>query len=165
MQRGTLQHEVLEGERATVFQDGDSIVLKVNCRAEADDIPEPIRYGLVLTLEIAEEVQTSTLRHTNLSRSARPACSSRPSIGSLHMTCREISYAAYKPSDAEWLDDIPEQWEVRRLRTTAKMMVSSVDKHTRKDEFPVRLCNYVDVYNNDRITQELSFMRANGLKR
>ena len=40
------------------------------------------------------------------------------------------------------------------------MRVSNVDKHTKENEFPVRLCNYVDVYKNDRITQEMSFMRA-----
>ena len=40
------------------------------------------------------------------------------------------------------------------------MRVSNVDKHTREDEFPVRLCNYVDVYKNDRITQGIAFMSA-----
>ena len=56
VQRGTLQHEVLEGASAAVFQDGDSIAIKVNCRAEAADIPEPIRYGLAATLEVMEGV-------------------------------------------------------------------------------------------------------------
>lgn len=55
-QRGTLQHEVLEGEDAVDFQDGDAIIIKVNCRSEAGDIPEPIRYGLVVTLEVAEGI-------------------------------------------------------------------------------------------------------------
>lgn len=55
-QRGTLQHEVLEGVNAVDFQDGDSINIKVNCRAEAGDIPEPIRYGLAVTLEVAEGI-------------------------------------------------------------------------------------------------------------
>ena len=40
------------------------------------------------------------------------------------------------------------------------MRVSNVDKHTNDDELPVHLCNYVDVYNNDHITQALPFMRA-----
>ena len=40
------------------------------------------------------------------------------------------------------------------------MRVSNVDKHTKDDEFPVRLCNYVDVYKNDRITQAMPFMKA-----
>ena len=51
-QRGTLQHEVLEGNRAIPFQDGDFITIKVNCRREAANILEPIRYGLAVTLEV-----------------------------------------------------------------------------------------------------------------
>ena len=69
-------------------------------------------------------------------------------------------YPPYKPSDVSWLSDVPEHWEVRRLRTVAEMRVSNVDKQTREEELPVRLCNYVDVYKNDRITQEMSFMSA-----
>ena len=65
-----------------------------------------------------------------------------------------------KPSGVEWLGDVPEHWEVRRLRTVADMRVSNVDKHTREDEVPVRLCNYVDVYKNDRITSAMPFMAA-----
>ena len=60
VQRGTLQHEVLDGDRATVFQDGDSIAVKVNCRADAGDIPEPIPFGLAITLEVAEGVEQRT---------------------------------------------------------------------------------------------------------
>jgi len=56
VQRGTTQHEVLEGEKAVVFQDGDKISIKVNCRADAGDIPEPIRYCLAVTLEVAEGI-------------------------------------------------------------------------------------------------------------
>ena len=40
------------------------------------------------------------------------------------------------------------------------MRVSNVDKHTKEDELAVRLCNYVDVYKNDRITKQLPFMQA-----
>ena len=40
------------------------------------------------------------------------------------------------------------------------MRVSNVDKRTNEGESPVRLCNYVDVYKNDRITQAIPFMRA-----
>ena len=52
--RGTVQHEVLEGYEAVPFQDGDAIGIKVNCRADAGKIDEPIRYGLAVTLEVAE---------------------------------------------------------------------------------------------------------------
>ena len=66
----------------------------------------------------------------------------------------------YKPSADEWLGDMPDHWEVRRLRTVVDMRVSNVDKHTKEDEFPVRLCNYVDVYKHDRITPAMPFMTA-----
>ena len=51
-----MQHEVLEGNRAVPYQDGENIIIKVNCRADAGDIKEPIRYGLAVTLEVAEDV-------------------------------------------------------------------------------------------------------------
>ena len=54
VQRGTVQHEILEGSNAAAFQDGDAIVIKVNCRADAGQITQPIRYGLAVTLEVAE---------------------------------------------------------------------------------------------------------------
>ena len=65
-----------------------------------------------------------------------------------------------KPSGVEWLGDVPEHWEVVRLRNTSEMRVSNVDKHAKDDEQPVRLCNYVDVYKNDRIRSGMAFMRA-----
>ncbi|MBR9985066.1 MAG: S8 family peptidase [Desulfosarcina sp.] len=56
VQRGTVQHEVLEGAKAVDYQDGDTIAIKVSCRADAGDIPEPIRYGLAVTLEVADGI-------------------------------------------------------------------------------------------------------------
>jgi type I restriction enzyme S subunit len=38
--------------------------------------------------------------------------------------------------------------------------VSNIDKHTVEGEVPVRLCNYVDVYKNERITENTNFMKA-----
>ena len=69
-------------------------------------------------------------------------------------------YPATKESDVPWLREVPEHWEVRRLRNAAEMRVSNVDKHNKEDEQPVRLCNYVDVYKNDRIRNRMAFMRA-----
>ena len=69
-------------------------------------------------------------------------------------------YLAYKSSGVPWLGDVPTHWEIRRLRTVADMRVSNVDKHTREGESPVRLCNYVDVYKNDRINPAMPFMTA-----
>lgn len=56
VQRGTVQHEILEGNRVVPFQDGDSIAIKVNCRSDATKFEESIRYGLAVTLEVAEGV-------------------------------------------------------------------------------------------------------------
>ena len=55
-QRGTVQHEVFEGKRAVPFEDGESLVIKVNCRESAGVIQEAIRYGLAVTLEVKEGV-------------------------------------------------------------------------------------------------------------
>ncbi|MYF78880.1 MAG: restriction endonuclease subunit S [Chloroflexi bacterium] len=70
------------------------------------------------------------------------------------------SYPSYRPSGVEWLEDVPERWEIRRIRSVADMRVSNVDKHTKENEWPVRLCNYVDVYKNARITDAMPFMNA-----
>ncbi|MDE0158121.1 MAG: restriction endonuclease subunit S [Gammaproteobacteria bacterium] len=69
-------------------------------------------------------------------------------------------YPAYKTSGVERLGDIPVHWEVRRLQNVADMRVSNVDKHVKADEKPIRLCNYVDVYKNDYINEQINFMRA-----
>ena len=73
-------------------------------------------------------------------------------------------YHAYKPSDIDWLGDIPAHWDVRRLRNVVDMRVSNVDKHVKDGELPVRLCNYVDVYQGERITDDISFMPATATK-
>ena len=69
-------------------------------------------------------------------------------------------YPAMKDSGVPWLGDVPAHWEVRRLRNAAEMRVSNVDKHSKEEEEPVRLCNYVDVYKNDRIRDGMPFMCA-----
>ncbi len=69
-------------------------------------------------------------------------------------------YPAYRDSGVPWLGEVPEIWAVKRLRNSAEMRVSNVDKHSKEDERPVRLCNYVDVYKNDRIRSGIPFMRA-----
>ncbi len=65
-----------------------------------------------------------------------------------------------KPSGVEWLGEVPAHWEIYRLRNAIDMRVSNVDKHVKEDENPVRLCNYVDVYKNDYINQQMNFMQA-----
>lgn len=65
----------------------------------------------------------------------------------------------------EWIGDIPEHWEARRLRTLAVVRTSGVDKNTNEAEVPILLCNYVDVYKNDLITAAIDFMKATATRR
>ena len=69
-------------------------------------------------------------------------------------------YESYKDSGFEWLGEIPSHWDFRRLKHIAKVRLSNVDKHSRSNELPVRLCNYTDVYYKDFITNEIAFMEA-----
>jgi len=57
--------------------------------------------------------------------------------------------------------------DVRRaaLADIIDLTLSSVDKKTKPGERPVRLCNYMDVYNNTFITDQLEFMRATATDR
>ena len=59
-----------------------------------------------------------------------------------------------------WADQLPDNWEVKPLRSVADYVVSNVDKVPDDDEIPIRLCNYTDVYNNEFITLALDFMQA-----
>ncbi|NRD76596.1 restriction endonuclease subunit S [Bacillus sp. BRMEA1] len=70
------------------------------------------------------------------------------------------SYPKYKESGLQWIKDIPEHWEVKKLKIFSNVQASNVDKKTVEDEIPVLLCNYVDVYYNDKIIKEIDFMKA-----
>lgn len=60
----------------------------------------------------------------------------------------------------EAVDGTNKNWFNKKLKYIAEIKFSNVDKHTIEDEIPVRLCNYVDVYKNDYITNDLEFMNA-----
>ena len=65
---------------------------------------------------------------------------------------------------SSWLADIPDHWEIQKLKHIAGVKFSNVDKNTHEDEIPVQLCNYVDVYANDYITENMDFMTATATK-
>jgi type I restriction enzyme S subunit len=69
-------------------------------------------------------------------------------------------YSKYKASGVEWLGDVPEHWEVKRLKRFSNVFPSNVDKKIYDGETPVKLCNYTDVYYNDIITSDLELMDA-----
>ena len=69
-------------------------------------------------------------------------------------------YPKYKNTQFSWLGAIPEHWEIRKLKHIASITLSNVDKKVDENEEPIRLCNYVDVYYNDFITNKIDFMKA-----
>lgn len=52
------------------------------------------------------------------------------------------------------------EYPVVPLSYLADVRPSGVDKHTHADEVPVRLCNYMDIYYRERITNDIDFMEA-----
>lgn len=62
--------------------------------------------------------------------------------------------------DTPFHPELPQDWQVRRLKTIAELRTSNVDKNSAEDEHPVRLCNYTDVYYSDVIADASEFMLA-----
>ena len=60
----------------------------------------------------------------------------------------------------DWVENLPDRWKAKPLRSLASYVVSNVNKSVLRDEIPVRLCNYTDVYHNEFIDLDLDFMRA-----
>jgi type I restriction enzyme S subunit len=61
---------------------------------------------------------------------------------------------------ADLLASLPNGWRRVPLKTACDFAVSNVDKHSFDDELPVRLCNYTDVYKNDRVSPDMDLMAA-----
>ena len=59
VRRGTIQHEVLDGEDACVISEGDCLKLTVNCRPDAGHIKDAVPYAIALSLEVAENVDVA----------------------------------------------------------------------------------------------------------
>ena len=55
-------------------------------------------------------------------------------------------------------------WAICKLSDVADVRVSNVDKKTSNAETPVKLCNYMDVYTNDYVTESIDFMAASASK-
>src|SRR2546425_564642 len=55
---------------------------------------------------------------------------------------------------------MPSPWSVVALGDAASIYCSGVDKHVVPGEQQVRLCNYLDVYRNRRLTREMQFSQG-----
>lgn len=60
---------------------------------------------------------------------------------------------------------VPEGWSNFLLGELVDARSSNVDKKTHDGELPVQLCNYTDVYYNNRITNKITFMNATAKER
>lgn len=54
---GTVQHEMLEGQRAVAFAADDALEINVDCRVDVGRLAAPVRYGLAATLEVAPTIR------------------------------------------------------------------------------------------------------------
>lgn len=54
----------------------------------------------------------------------------------------------------------PDGWQTRKIKFLADVQTSNVDKISVDGEEPTKLCNYTDVYYNDRIAADMDFMEA-----
>ena len=89
---------------------GMNIVIKVNCRADAGDISEPIRYGLAVTLEHAEGIRIPLVSLPIYQEVRDRLASSGPSPSAgckFWMTAAIKPCPAYKPPSMERLGNGP----------------------------------------------------------
>jgi len=57
-----------------------------------------------------------------------------------------------KDSGIKWVGDIPENWDIKRLKFTTKFDLSTVDRHEYDNEIHVSISHYPQVYNNEIIS-------------
>jgi len=61
--------------------------------------------------------------------------------------------------------EIPDIWDVKKLKNISDVRASNVNKKSKEEEKPVKLCNYLDVYNNEYIENDMDFMEATAKNR
>ena len=63
------------------------------------------------------------------------------------------SYPEMKNSGVEWLEEVPEHWDVQRLKTASHIQVSSVNREIKEGEKSVKFLGTDTVYGTDYITR------------
>lgn len=59
-----------------------------------------------------------------------------------------MKYERYKDSGIEWVGEIPEHWEVKKIGTLGSFSSSGIDKKIKSGEELISIINYTDVYGN-----------------
>jgi type I restriction enzyme, S subunit len=62
-----------------------------------------------------------------------------------------------KSVDFFFLDKIPSHWNLKRIKYISSFTLSSVDRNYNKEDFPVKVCHYPEVYKNEFITSNTLF--------
>lgn len=75
--RGTVQHEILEGEDAVAFVDGARFECKVNCASDAGDLPGKVPFALCVSLEVGVDSKIAVYQEI----SERVKLPVKPAIG------------------------------------------------------------------------------------
>ena len=70
------------------------------------------------------------------------------------------AYPAYKNCDNKKIGKIPEHWSSKKLKYVSNTLPSNIDKKSKEGESIIFLCNYMDVYRNEFITDDITFMKA-----
>jgi hypothetical protein len=55
--KGTVQHQVLEGDAAVAFVEGSELAIDVDCRSDGGSFPAPVRFGIAASLEVSPTVR------------------------------------------------------------------------------------------------------------
>lgn len=74
VEKGTVQHQVLEGNAAVAFLKGTELTIDVDCRADAGTLPNPVRFGIVASLEVSPNLRVDI--HSDVVARLRQPCAS-----------------------------------------------------------------------------------------
>jgi type I restriction enzyme S subunit len=71
---------------------------------------------------------------------------------------RFLGFENSKEKQNSKIGNLPVDWKVARLKELVELSFSNVDKKTDEQEISVRLCNYLDVFRNFFIVNDMPFM-------
>lgn len=80
-----------------------------------------------------------------------------------HLLTGQVRFPEYgksKISQQTKIGDFPADWNIGELEKFVTLLFSNVDKKFNEQETPVMLCNYLDVFTNLFITNEIPFMEG-----
>ncbi len=126
----------------------------VNLKTVVPGLSEQTRISLILDRETAriDALIAKKTRFIELLKEKRQALISQAVTKGLNPNVK------MKDSGVEWIGDVPEHWEVKRMRYVAEYTNSNVDKKVHDCQENIHLCNYTDVYYNEFVNTKLPFM-------